>query len=387
MNTTRQDLSLLGGPLHRLGCRLGLVRAGSNTVALGLAIGGGLWLVLIALTLAEGFADRVLSMSAIGAHVRLLVVIPLLFLCETVFDPRVRAFAATLVRSQVVPAAGVPALDAAIAGVLRRKDAWLPELACGVLAVLWTVLGSRLDLHWYGMTTVAESGRLSSEMPLTGLWYWTVCMTVFRFLLLRWLWRLALWCHCLWRVSRLELNLVPTHPDGAAGLGYLEAVHAQLIPLLLALASIQSASLAEEFTAGTLRFEDALPALGMLIAVQATLMLGPLLIFSPRLWRARLDGLARYNELASHYVNAFDQKWLGKAPPPAEPLLGTADLQSLADLGNSVDRIQEMRSVPFTTRLLTLTVIATLVPVLPLILFKYPLNELAQQFLNNLVGF
>jgi hypothetical protein len=353
---------------------------------LGLVIGAGLWAVLIALTWLEGFGERVLSMSAIGVHVRLLVVIPLLFLCETILDPRVRAFAVSIVRAQVVPAAGVPALDAEIANVLRRKNAWLPEFSCAVLALLWTALGSHLQLHLYGATAVAEPGRLVTGMALTGLWYWTVCLTVFRFLLLRWIWRLALWCHCLWSLSRLELNLVPTHPDGAAGLGYLEAVHAQLFPLVLAISAVQAASVAEEITLGSMRFEGAFPALGLLIAVQAALVLGPLLIFSPKLWRARLDGLERYNALASHYVNAFDQKWLGRGAAPTEPLLGTPDLQSLADLGTGVARIQEMRWVPFSTRLLTSTVIATLIPVLPLILFKVPLGELGQKFFNNLMG-
>jgi hypothetical protein len=383
MNASGQDLSLLGGPLHRLGCRLGLVRAGSNTVALGLAIGSGLWLVLIALTWAEGLSSRVLSMSAIGVHVRLLVVIPLLFLCETIFNPRVRVFAATIVRAHVVPAEGVPALDARIAAVRRRIDAWLPELLCGLLALLWSGLAPDLAL---GASVAAESARPVADMPLTGVWYWFVCLTVFRFLMLRWLWRLALWCHFLWSVSRLHLNLVPTHPDGAAGLGYLEAVHLQLFPLVLAISATQAASVAEELTVGSIRLENAFPALALLIAVQAVLVLGPLLIFSSKLWRARLDGLERYNQLASHYVNAFDRKWLGGEPTPAEPLLGTADLQSLADLGSSVNRIQEMRWLPCSSRLLFSTVIATLLPVLPLILFKYPLDELGQKLFNNLMG-
>jgi hypothetical protein len=34
-----EDFSLLWGPLHRLGCRLGLVSGGTNTVALGLVLG------------------------------------------------------------------------------------------------------------------------------------------------------------------------------------------------------------------------------------------------------------------------------------------------------------------------------------------------------------
>jgi hypothetical protein len=46
-----EDLSLLGGPLHRLGCRLGLVRGGTNTVVFGLVLGALPWLALLALAL------------------------------------------------------------------------------------------------------------------------------------------------------------------------------------------------------------------------------------------------------------------------------------------------------------------------------------------------
>ena len=55
---------------------------------------------------------------------------------------------------------------------------------------------------------------------------------------------------------------------------------------------------------------------------------------------------------------------------PADPLLGTADLQSLADLSNSVGIVRNMRWVPVSTRLLITVVIAALLPMLPLLLRK-----------------
>jgi len=94
-----EKFSLLGGPLHRLGCRLGLVRGGTNTVALGLALGVSSWAVLLLLALIEGVGDQVFSLTVIGAHVRLLVVIPLFFLCESWLDPRLTAFVRMIVRS------------------------------------------------------------------------------------------------------------------------------------------------------------------------------------------------------------------------------------------------------------------------------------------------
>ena len=56
-----EDFSLLGGPLHRLGYRLGLVCGGTDTVALGLVLGAFPWLVLVALALVEGLGHALFS--------------------------------------------------------------------------------------------------------------------------------------------------------------------------------------------------------------------------------------------------------------------------------------------------------------------------------------
>ena len=57
-------------------------------------------------------------------------------------------------------------------------------------------------------------------------------------------------------------------------------------------------------------------------------------------------GLREYGVLASAYVRQFEEKWLDPRKPPEEPLVGTADLQSLADLAGSYDIVRSMRLVP-----------------------------------------
>mgnify|MGYP001354319769 CR=1 FL=1 len=62
--------------------------------------------------------------------------------------------------------------------------------------------------------------------------------------------------------------------------------------------------------------------------------------------------------------------------PPDEPLLGSADIQSLADLGNSFGLIRDMKSFPFSQQqILQIAVIASL-PGLPLIFLVMPVGEL-----------
>jgi len=379
------EFSLLGGPLHRLGRHLGLVRDGTNTLLLGLALGGFLWAVLAVLALLEGLGDQVFALSVIGGHVRLLVAIPLFFLCESLIGPRVVALVDTLVRSEVVPQSASATLDAELTRAARRADAWLPDTVCLLVAVSLSLIGPQLNLP--GVSAAYDPARSAGgSIALTGAWFWIVCMTVFRFLLLRWLWRLASWCYFLWRLSRLDLRLVPTHPDGAAGLGYLEVVQTQFAPLILALSAIQCAMFAEALSVGSMAFEEIYSGMALLLIAVAVLFVGPACIFSRKLWACRIKGLSDYMELAAHYVGDFDKKWLTADTARRAELLGTADLQSLADLNNSMGIVREMRLVPMSTRMLTEFGLAALVPALPLLLFKYPLAELAQQLISRLSG-
>jgi hypothetical protein len=377
------DLSLLGGPLHRLGCRLGLIRGGTNTFLLGVTIGAFLWAVLIVLTLIEGISDKIFSLSVIGGHIRLLVTLPLFFLCEMTVNPRMAAFVRTIVRSDVVAPTALPALESLVARVNRWKDSWIPEVICLLAVVLLSLIVARLDLS--SPSTAFNSRHVVGEITLTAQWYWIVCLPVFRFLMFRWLWRLGLWCYFLWRVAKLELRLVPTHPDGAGGLGCLELVQSHFMPLVLAISTVQSSAFAEEISLGTSAFEALYPALLITLAVDAALFIGPLFIFTPKLWACRVKGLNDYMVFAARYVKGFDKKWLGLEAPP-EPLLGTSDIQSLADLANSISIVRGMREAPVSMGLLTNLTLAALLPMMPLLLLKYPVAELAEKFISRLTG-
>lgn len=379
-----EHFSLLGGPLHRLAERLGLVRDGTNTVALGLVLGASLWVVLLLLALLEGVGDLVFSVPSIGAHVRLLVAIPLFFVCETFVDPRMARFVSTLVHSQIVPTAALPSMEEEIARMTRWTKSGWPEMAFMLLAILSLWVGPQL--HLLGVTATYDPARAAGGAILTGVWYWIVCMTIFRFLLLRWLWRLGLWSFFLWRVSRLELHLAPTHPDGVGGLGYLEVVHHEFSPLVLALSAVQAASFAEEFAAGTIAFEAIYATLGLMLVVIAVLFLGPLCIFAPRLWACRIKGRADFSVFAASYVNEFERKWLGADHTRDTPMLGTPDLRSLADLTVSAGVVRDVRLVVVNLHLLVNIAAAAILPMVPLLLLKFPAQALAEKLFLRLFG-
>ena len=376
---TLETFSLAGGPLHRLGCRLRLVRDGINSLPFGVALGGGAWIVLCGLALLEGAGGLLVSMSVIAGHARLLIVIPLPFICESSLDPRLTACVGMLARSGIVTAGARPAFEAAIARTARWNNGWLGETVC-ILAAVASFEARRL--HLFGVTATFDPARNAGGAAWTTFWEWTVCLTLFRFLILRWLWRIDLWALFLWRVSRLELRLVATHPDGVAGLGYLELVHTYFAPLVVALSIVQASSLAEDMAIGAIAFEAIYSALGIIVIVDAVLFIGPLLLFSPALLACRVHGLFDYTEFAERYVSGFDGKWIRGARLPEQELLGCQDIQALSDLSTSINTARGMCLAPVSRRLLT----ELALPVLPLLLFKYPLTKLAVTFFSRLTG-
>jgi hypothetical protein len=62
--------------------------------------------------------------------------------------------------------------------------------------------------------------------------------------------------------------------------------------------------------------------------------------------------------------------------------VGSADIQSLADLGNSFEVVRTMRTVPITRDMVVQLVAMTLLPVVPLLLTMISLEDLFKQFLK-----
>jgi hypothetical protein len=207
---------------------------------------------------------------------------------------------------------------------------------------------------------------------------------LFQFLMMRWYFRIFIWTRFLWQVSRLDLSLVPTHPDRVGGLGFLSNTVYAFTPLAVA-----HGGLTAGFIANRIFFLGAsLPQFKIEIAVLVVfllgLVLGPLLLFTSQLAEAKRTGNREYGTLAERYVREFDVKWLRGGAPAGEPLVGSGDIQSLADLNNSFEVVRTMGIAPITKEAVVRLVAATLVPVAPLALTMMPLEELLKKLFGIL---
>lgn len=384
------DFSLvLGGPLYQM-----LRRARLTDDALLLqrrrivVIALFAWLPLLLLSAAGGEllggTVAVPFLLDVDVHVKFLVAVPLLIAAELVVHQRMRALLVTFRERRLIPDGANDRLEAAVASAYRWRNSVLAEVLLIVLVygvgvmIVWRQYTALDAATWYATPTL-EGSRLT----LAGLWYGYASLPVFQFLLCRWYFRIFIWARLLWQVSRIPLKLVPTHPDRVGGLGFLAATTYAFIPLLMAHGALLAGNLANQiFHAGATFTQFRLEVL-LLAMFMVLLVVGPLLVFTPQLAAARRAGLREYGTLAHGYVRDFDAKWM-RGGSAGEPMLGSGDIQSLADLGNSYGVIQDMRIVPVTRQAMVQLAVATVAPLVPLVLTLMPLEELLRKLLGIL---
>jgi hypothetical protein len=177
-------------------------------------------------------------------------------------------------------------------------------------------------------------------------------------------------------VSRINLQLVPTHPDRAGGLGFLTATVYAFVPLLIAHGALLAGLIGNRIFHVGARLLDFKYEILVLVLFLLCAVFGPLLVFAPQLSAARRKGLREYGTLAESYVREFDAKWLRAVAPSNERLVGSADIQSLADLANSYEVVRTMSFAPFSKGAVLQLAAATLIPVAPLLLTMMPLDQL-----------
>jgi hypothetical protein len=248
----------------------------------------------------------------------------------------------------------------------------------GIL-IVWRQYIALDTTTWYA--TPSPDG---SKLSLAGMWYGYVSLPFFQFLLLRWYFRVFIWTRFLWQVSRIELSLVPTHPDRVGGLGFLSNAAYAFALLALAHGAMLAGTLANRIFylgAGLPAFKG---EIAIMVVFVLALVLGPLLVFAPQLAQAKRTGLREYGTLAERYVREFDTKWLRGGAPADEVFVGSGDIQSLADLGNSYEVVRTMRPMPVTREMIIRLSAVTLAPILPLTLTMMPLEELLRRLLGIL---
>lgn len=319
--------------------------------------------------------------SDVEVQVRFLIALPVLIAAEIVVHSRIRLVVRRFLERRLVRAEDLPRFEHAIESTIRLRNSIPAEIA--LLLIVYTVglwvWGSRLPITastWYAF----PGGRWN--LTAAGYWYVFASIPIVQFILLRWYFRLFVWYRFLWKVSRIRLNLIATHPDRCAGLAFLGKSVYAFGPILFAQGALLAGVVAGRILyRGENLMSFKLQVLGF-VAFFVLIMLGPLVMFTPQMAAVKRKGLADYGLLAQRYVDGFAQKWVDGDAAESGELLGTGDIQSLADLGNSFSMVRDMRALPFWLDDITRLALFTIAPFAPLLLTVFSLDQLVTHVLK-----
>jgi hypothetical protein len=335
-------------------------------------IAGALLLTWVPLVILSAFGDvrsgtRITLSLLVDymVYVRFLLAVPVLVVAEGVIWPRVVDLFHYLVRGGVVAEAGVPALERLIRRFDALRRSWI-MFAAAAFCVLFGMRYLRTELLGDASAWQFVSGS-GSARSLAGWWYVLVSVPIFQFLVFLWACRYAIWCGFLFRLSRLDLELLPTHPDRSAGLRPIGQVHQYWAIVVFAVSSLVAVHIGLELFANGRSLLDYRLQLAAFLGMSLVVLFAPFLAFSGKLLAARHRGLLQYGRFAAAYTRAFNEKWLDGAPSDPGGLLGTGDIQSLADLANSYAVVHEVRMVPFDLVNVLVIVAAVAIPFFPLV--------------------
>jgi hypothetical protein len=381
------ELSLIrGDALLRLQRRIGLVPAdglGVGRRALALALVTWLpiavWALLSGRALTSG-ADEPL-LHHFGIQVRCLVAIPLFVVAEGVAHGLTTRILPHFVRSGLVTEADRPRFREILVAVARLRDRTLPWVLILGVVVAFEALGPTAshELVWAG------DGPAPTSFGFGGWWFNWVVRPIFVALLLGWLWRLILLCVLFRRIAGLDLALVPTHPDGAGGVGFLERVPSLFSPIAFGISAVLASRWAHDVLYHGVHVDSLRLQMIAVVVIALLLFLAPLVLWYAPLRTCKRNALLDYGTLVGEHGRLVRRRWILRQPVADAALLGAPEIGPVADTITLYEAVRKMRIVPIGRSSLLMIALAAGLPMLPVLAIEIPIRELLKGLLKALV--
>jgi len=369
-----------GGPLYQPMVRMRLV-IGESYIRMAIFFVVLTWFPLLILSVwqrsATGADVQIPFLRDYAVNARFLISLPILILAEGLIDSKLQKTIGEFTTLSLITPEDMPRFNSAIRDVHVWRDSALAEAFIATVAVIQSYFA--LSEHgWFSATMSSwhTQPSLVGNALTTAGWWLGASLAAQIFLQGRWFWRLLIWTKLLARINKLNLQLIPTHPDRAGGLAFVGKGQMQFGPLVFAISAAVAGAGANliVFEGQALRaFERNVVFYILLVTA---IFISPMFVFIGRLHRVKKKGLLEYSALAMEYVRSFDSKWLRGRASPEESLLGSSDIQSLADMINSFSSVRQMRIVPLDRKISLTFLVAAAIPFLPLLLMVLPVQEL-----------
>jgi hypothetical protein len=378
------ELSLIrGGPFYRAQLATGLIRPNewnhARRVMFAIALG---WVPLVLITAL--FQPKALFslLSDYRVCARMLIAVPVLLVGQWLMESRFQMIVRHIREASLLGHTDITRLENTIADLQILRDSVFPEIAVLVLLMVHTITSFKGLVD--ATPWLAYGAEPNLHLTPAGWYAVLVSASLFQFLLGVGLWKWLLWALFAFRLSRLDLKLVPTHPDGHGGLGFLGLTPVAFAPIVFATSAVIGATWRREIVVhGAELTGFRLPAI-VLAALAALVALGPLAFFVPRLAALRRQGIFEYGTLGQLHSVEFHEKWIEGRSGHESEFLRAPDSSRLAHYGQSYEKIQQLRPFPADRGALIALGVSLVLPMLPVILAVFPLAVVLKSLLEAL---
>ncbi len=314
-------------------------------------------------------------------YARLLIAIPVLLIGQVLMETRFRMIVSHVLEAGLLDEDGLRQLSHVIAELRRLRDSIVPELIVIVLAYVHTAVIWHSRVATAPAWAVYHHGGTVHVMP-AGLYFGLVSQMVYQVLLGLGLWKWLLWALFLFRLSRMKLKLVATHPDGHGGLGFLGLSPLGLAPIAFAAASVIGSTWRYQILYEGAHLRNFRLSGIVLLVVVILVALGPLAFFIRDLAVLRRQGILQYGILAQMHSSDFHEKWILHRQGHEEEFLTAPESSALADFGSAYENIEKMMPFPLDKGALLGLAVAVVLPMLPAVLAEIPLSEVLKDLLE-----
>lgn len=380
----KPDISLVrGGPFHRLQQKTGLIRAEHSDIVrrvLFTAVIGWLPMVLITAVFNRGQLTQLLRDYPIYA--RMLLAVPVLILGESLMESRFRMVIAHIYDAQLLEQKDLSRMEEILANMIKVRDSYLPELMMLAFVIIAIATGYKSVMQLDPLLSYMSPSGI--RLTPAGICFGFISAPIFQFLVLLNLWKWLLWTVFAFRLSRLNLRVIPSHPDQNGGLAFLGMTPVAFTPIGFAATIVIGAVWRDQILHDGARLVDfRMPAIALAVII-ALFALGPLFFFVPRLVALRRNGTLEYAIVGHMQSGAFHQKWIGHGAEHEEEIIAAPEISTLCDFNSAFKNVEEM--IPFPTDKTALFGLALgfVIPALPTVLAEIPISVILRDLLAAL---
>jgi hypothetical protein len=378
-----------GGPIYRALTKLRLEKKQSRLIFFILCI---TWLPLVIITIIEGtFSSGVEKtfLNDVAIQFRQLISLPMLLLIRFFIDGKVSVVVNYLSNTLV----SADDKEKNLPRVLKRtkgltNSVWAEIIIIGVVIALTIspIKGGMMS----GVLSEKNSWMFISHegkyvLSFAGKWAVYISIPVFQFVLFWWFWRYFVWIGFLFRISRMKLDLQPTHPDQAGGLGIIFIAQKYFILFFVALSLVVSGELITQLLSDPDSFNNIRgDAIGYII-VCLCLLLFPTVFFTGKLLSLKHKGLVNYSNLGNSLSSKFENEWINENTIEnklKESMTSTSIVQDYSTIFRSLEQI---RPFPVTLKDVLIMIFLLLIPYVPILFIQFSIGELLQKLIGLII--